>query len=125
MMTVTDSVGDDAMHTEKYDGAVRTARALQEIPMPMDLEATVEQRFMSFGPVSETMGTTGTLGSFMVGVNIVYLDAEDGGAVATDDIYTDTESSVTISGDFSFASTAWLDDSMACDEGSPMDLLQR
>ncbi len=30
-ITVTDSVGDDAEYTEKFDGAVRTARALQEI----------------------------------------------------------------------------------------------
>ena len=63
-ITVTDSVGDDAEYTAKYDSAVRTARALQETAMPMDLEATVEQRFKSFG--GETMGM---LGSFMVGVN--------------------------------------------------------
>ena len=119
-ITVTDSVGDDAEYTAKYDSAVRTSRALQEMPMPMDLEATVEQRFQMFG--TETMGT---LGSFMVGVNDEYLDADGGQEVVTTDIYADAESSVTISGDFSFASTAWLDDSMACDEPSPTDLLQR
>ena len=119
-MTVTDSVGDDAMHTAKFDGAVRTARALQEIAMPMYLEATVEQRFQSFGPDV----TMGTLGSFMVGTNVEYLDAADGGAVAGADIYTNDDSSVTISGDFSFADMAWLDDSMDCAEPSPMNLLQ-
>ena len=63
-ITVTDSVGDDAEYTAKYDSAVRTSRALQEMPMPMDLEATVEQRFQMFGAT-----TMGTLGSFMVGTN--------------------------------------------------------
>ena len=51
------------MYTAKYDGAVRTAKALQEIAMPMNLEATVEHRFQSFNTA-----TKGTLGSFMVGV---------------------------------------------------------
>ena len=119
-ITVTDSVGDDAMHTAKYDGAVRTTRALQEIAMPMDLEATVEERFQSFGPE----GTTGTLGSFMVGTNGDLLNAGSGAAVVDTDIYTNAESSVTISGDFSFASMAWLGASMACDDQSPDNLLQ-
>ena len=88
--------------------------------MPMDLEATVEQRFQSFG--TETMGT---VGSFMVGTNEAYLDAADGGTVVDADIFTDADSSVTISGDFSFAEMAWLDESMDCDTGTPADLLQR
>ena len=121
MMTVTDSLGDDAMHTEKYDSAVRTARALQENADPMDLEATVEQRFQSFGDES-----TGMLGSFIVGTNEDLLNADDGMAVTDDDIFTDADSSVTISGDFSFASMAWLvETGTACDAGTPTDLLQR
>ena len=36
-MMVTDSVGDDAEHTASYTNAVRTARALQETPMPNEL----------------------------------------------------------------------------------------
>ena len=111
MMTVTDSLGDNAMHTEKYDGAVRTSRALQEMPMPMDLEATVEQRFMSFGDA-----TMGPLGSFMVDTNDEILNAVDGSDVEQMDIYDDGESSVTISGDFSFALAAWLDEEAACDD---------
>ena len=98
MMTVTDSLGDDAMHTAKYDGAVRTRRALQETAMPMDLQATVEQRFQSFGGE-----TTGMLGSFMVGTDTDLLNADGGTDVTATDIYTDAESSVTISGDFSFS----------------------
>ena len=122
MITVTDSVGDDAMYTASYPNAVRTARALQEMADPLDLEATVEQRFQSFGAA-----TMGTVGSFIVGTNEAYLNAADGTAVADTDIFTNAESSVTISGDFSFASTAWLDDSMMCDEieADRTDLLQR
>ena len=71
----------------------------------MDLEATVYERFKSFG--TETMGT---LGSFMVGANTELLNAENGEAVAVGDIITtDDTSSVTISGDFSFVSArGWM-----------------
>ena len=110
-MTVTDSVGDGAEHTASYTNAVRTMRALQETAEPMDLEATVDERFKSFG-----MATMGTLGSFMVGANAEFLNADDGSAVAVGDIITtDDTSSVTISGDFSFVSAAWLDDDGMCD----------
>ena len=111
-MMVTDSVGDAAEHAATYTNAVRTARALDEKADPMNLTATVEERFMSFGTE-----TTGTLGSFMVGVNTEYLDAEDGEMVMLDDIIEPGDtSSVTISGDFSFVSAAWLDDDGMCDE---------
>ena len=53
----------------------------------------------------------------MVGVNTEYLDAEDGEMVMLDDIIEPGDtSSVTISGDFSFVSAAWLDDDGMCDE---------
>ena len=48
-MMVTDSVGDAAEHTASYTNAVRTMRALTETADPMNLVATVEERFMSFG----------------------------------------------------------------------------
>ena len=121
-MTVTDSLGDDAMHTAKYDGAVRTMRALQETPMPMDLVATVEERFQMFRTATGT-AAIGTLGSFKVGVNTDLRDADNGEAIVETDIYANADSSVTISGDFSFASTAWLDDEAACDDDGE-DLLQ-
>ena len=126
MMTVTDGLGDDAMHTAKYDGAVRTMRALQETAKPMGLVATVEQRFMSFGDA-----TMGPLGSFMVGLNTDYLNAENGAPISGDlnddnGIMMNSTSSVTISGDFSFASMAWLDTAGTCDAvADPPDLLQR
>ena len=91
-MTVTDSLGDGLMHMSSYSNAVLTKRALDEMPMPaMDLVATVEQRFQSFGGE-----TKGTLGSFMVGVKTEYLNAADGEDVEIADIYADAESSVTI-----------------------------
>ena len=115
-MMVTDSVGDGAEHAASYTNAVRTMRALQETAEPMDLEATVDERFKSFGP----MGTMGTLGSFMVGANTELLAADDGVAVVLgEDIIEEAladGSSVTISGDFSFVSAAWLDDDDACDD---------
>ena len=123
-MTVTDSLGDGAEHTESYTNAVRTDRALQEIAMPLNLQATVEQRFKSFGPIEGTMGTMGTLGSFIVETDITLLNAAGGEAVAVANIYDDAESSVTISGDFSFAETAWLAGMVDCPEGTG-DLLQR
>ena len=113
-MTVTDSVGDDAMHAESYTNAVRTKRALEETAKPKDLEATVEERFQSFGPLPG--GSKGTLGSFMVGTNLELLNAATGGVVAQTNIYDNDTSSVTISGDFSFVSEAWLDTSMDCSE---------
>ena len=120
-MMVTDSVGDAAMHTASYTNAVRTMRALQETADPMNLTATVEERFMSFGP--ETMGT---LGSFMVGANTELRNADDGSAVVVGDIITtDDTSSVTISGDFSFAEMAWLQTAEVCDTTDATDLLQR
>ena len=111
----TDSVGDGAEHSASYTNAVRTMRALQETAMPMNLEATVDERFKSFGP----MGTKGTLGSFMVGANTDLLDADGGVAVGLADIIGETladGSSVTISGDFSFVSAAWLDTTNACND---------
>ena len=121
-MTVTDSLGDGLMHMSSYPNAVRTMRALQETAMPLNLEATVEQRFQSFGTGDDN--NKGTLGSFMVGVKTEYLNAADGAAVAQINIYDNDESSVTISGDFSFASMAWLD-AMADCSGEPDDLLLR
>ena len=102
--------------TASYTSAVRTMRALDPVATPMDLEATVEERFKSFGTE-----TTGTLGSFMVGVNEALLDAEDSGTVMLEDIIEPgATSSVTISGDFSFVEMAWLEDGPECD--TPADM---
>ena len=119
-MMVTDSVGDDEEHTASYSSAVRTMRALQETPMPMNLVATVEERFMSFGGMP-----MGTLGSFEVGMVTPALTHADGSPVELEEIIaTDETSSVTISGDFSFASMAWLQTAALCASGGD-DLLQR
>ena len=116
-MTVTDSLGDAEMYTESYPSAVLTKRALTEKPMPMNLVATVETRFKSFRSTTPNgpPAVRGTLGSFVVGANVAFLHAETGSAVAVVNIIaTDDTSSVTISGDFSFASAAWLDDDDMC-----------
>ena len=78
--------------------------------MPLNLQAKVDERFKSFGSDAAGMPVImGTLGSFMVGAKTEYLDANDGLAVVVGDIITtDDTSSVTISGDFSFAEMAWL-----------------
>ena len=103
------------MYTEGYPNAVRTMRALQETPTATNLVATVETRFKSFG--TETMGT---LGSFMVAANTDLLDAANGGMVMLDDIIENDDSSVTISGDFSFASLAWLQTAAICAPGGDL-----
>ena len=111
-MMVTDSVGDDEENAATYTNAVLTKRALEEMSTPgMDLVATVDHRFQSFG--GETMGT---LGKFEVGANETYRNA-DGTVVELGDIIEDTVamgSSVTISGDFAFVSAAWLDADGTC-----------
>ena len=116
-MTVTDTLGPE-MHAASYSNAVRTMRALDPTAMANDLTATVEERFKSFGP----MGTEDTLGSFMVGtVTPALKNALDGQDVTLENIIaTDDTSSVTISGDFSFVSMAWLEDGAECD--TPVDM---
>ena len=126
MMTVTDSVGDDEEYTASYTNAVRTTRALQETPMPVNLVATVEERFKSFRAADGTATTMGTLGSFMIGANTALLDALEGNMVVLEEDIIDPgeTSSVTISGDFSFASMAWLQATAACSTEGATDLRQ-
>ena len=125
-MTVTDGLGDDAVYTERYDDAVRTAEALTESPIPKGLVATVEERFKMFRAMDGTTTTMGTLGSFMVGmVTPALMNADGTGAVdlMADIIATGMDSSVTISGDFSFAEMAWLQTAEACTTQDAMNLL--
>ena len=112
-MTVTDSLGPEK-YTASYPNAVRTTRGLKEDATPLNLTATVDERFKSFG--SET---TGTLGSFVVKLAATDPPLRDATGVDADltDIITGTVedgSSVTISGDFSFVSRAWLDTMDTC-----------
>ena len=94
--------------------------------MPMNLTATVEERFKSFRAADGTATTMGTLGSFMIGANTTFLDALQGAAVEleTDIIATGDTSSVTISGDFSFAKMAWLQATADCNVTGATNLLQ-
>ena len=105
-MTVRDTLGPDIV-MRTYDGAIRTETALQEKATAKNAEATVEHRFVSFG--GKAMAT---LGSFMVSTNTKLLDAEDGGLIdqnADNDVIDPTMGTVTIEGDFSFASRVWLE----------------
>ena len=94
-----------------------------ETPMPLNLEATVEHRFHELqrcghGDARQLHG-----GSLEPGL----LTAAEGTVVTdlTNIIATDDASSVTISGDFSFAEMAWLDTAATCNVvASPGDLLQ-
>ena len=116
-MTVTDTLGPE-MVTRKYNGAIRTAMALQEKATPKNAEATVEHRFMSFDG-----NATAALGSFMVSANTELLAADDGEVIKfeavadTNDVIDPTMGTVTIEGDFSFASRVWLEAAAA--EGAP------
>ena len=129
-MIVTDSVGPE-METTSYLNAVQTIRALDETPMAVNLEATVKERFKSFGGDFK-----GTLGSFMVGIAPAMpplLNAADGEEVMlgniiklADDGSVTMDSSLTISGDFSFVSSAWLAATNECTpESSPPGLVQK
>ena len=103
-MTVRDTLGPDIV-MRTYDGAIRTETALQEKATAKNAEATVEHRFVSFG--GKAMAT---LGSFMVSTNTKLLDAEDGGLIdqnTDNDVIDPTMGTVTIEGDFSFASRGW------------------
>ena len=123
-ITVTDSVGDGAVYTESYPNAVRTMRALGEKPMASNLVATVEERFQMFKTATGTTAM-GTLGSFMVETNVAYLHAATGGVVNQANIYSNDDSSVTISGDFSFAEMAWLQTAPVCDDATQAPNLRR
>ena len=91
------------MVTLTYNGAIRTANALQETATPKNAEATVKHRFVSFNG-----DTAATLGSFGVSANTELLAADDGLAVelaaGNTDVIDPAMGTVTISGDFSFAS---------------------
>ena len=122
-MTVRDTLGPE-MVTRTYNGAIRTAKALQEKATPKNAEATVEHRFVSFD--GKAMAT---LGSFMVSANTELLDADNGEVIeltATDgtggnDVIDPTMGTVTIEGDFSFASRVWLQDEPTTDDGTACD----
>ena len=109
-MTVRDTLGPE-MITRTYSGAIRTAKALQETATPKNAEATVKHRFVSFDG-----SPTATLGSFMVGmVDPPLLNAAGGAPVALtptadnadNHVIDPSMGTVTIEGDFSFASRVW------------------
>ena len=116
-----------------YPGAVTVKSGVKPAPAPNNLMATVANSFQSFGMDTTasppTPILTGTLGSFTVGLEAAAApfqrNASDGSTVetlgvlvesssATASTVGDNDSSVTIMGDFSFVSAAWLDSAAAC-----------
>ena len=130
-MNVSDNLPLPATHTESYPGAVRVAAALKEtatMNMPI---ATVASKFLSFSDGAGGTMQEATVGSFMVGMEMMRLAADDAGAVEARDLYAagtneanggsdgvdaTAESSVTIMGDFAFAHMVTLDDTATCDD---------
>jgi hypothetical protein len=138
-LNVSDNLPLPATHSEGYSGAVAIASALEEMATASNPKATVASSFLSFeGNVMDadtTNDTTqqATVGSFMTSVDTDLLAADDGNAVEELDLYAvgattanaeagDGESSVTISGDFSFVTMAFLHDAADCDSNNPTDL---
>ena len=134
--TVTVSVVNDRRTrpqttTATHGSAVRLARTLSAAVMPNDATALVTTGFKSFRAGMGTTAQAALMGSFMVGAAdmagpddeadrvAVYRDADDGALVNFDALVnggtatpngTDlaTVSNVMISGNFSFASSVWL-----------------
>ena len=129
-----DDLRENPTHSESWGGAVVAKSGVVETAIPKDAIAAVENLFKSFWPhVDGSPVLMANLGSFTVaegdalsaatGVAPVagtVLDfGTDGTAPATGD------SSVTISGDFSFASKVTLDAAAGCTTTVTADLLLR
>ena len=138
-------VDSPGTHTASYEGAVAVANGLKPTATPMSVIARVESSFQNFGTENadndpntpETPILMANLGTFMLGVDPATILVADDGSVATlsdlidvgstnvDDVETGA-SSVTITGDFSFAGRAWLDDADCGDtDTGTNDLLKR
>ena len=136
-------VVDAGVHTATEGDAVRVASSIMESKIAIDQVATVQDKFLKFGD-----NLMVPLGSVTIGVDTTHQKANGEGVVVVADVYggtgnaaitadadvPDGESTVTISGDFSFASSVWLDDTSndgeapginLCNdgtEGTPVDL---
>ena len=128
MMTVTDGGGS---HRSSFNAAVNVAKALKPGGENNDPTATVASKFLSFDS-----GQTATLGSVFVTVDGAVRTAADGALLTPDtaasglellvtpgeagaDASTDDVTTVVISGDFSFASKAWLAGNVEAPETDP------
>ena len=137
---LTGIVDNPGANTASYSGAIAVKDGLKETPDPNNPVALVSDGFKSFGvknaDASETRDLRETVGSFAIALSATdLLDAADGmtiaGVAELVDVGTegadvaDGGSSVTFTGDFSFAAMVWLDEMEECDDGSPTDLLKR
>jgi hypothetical protein len=140
-MNVSDNLPLPASKTKSYLGAVRAADALKETAEAAELsmrEAQVVTDFMQFGVDENDPDTTANVGSFMVSQETTY-NKQDGtgatvlsdliapGAIADDGEVVRDGSSVTVTGDFSFAANVVWDSATDCSTAPAdgTDLLQR
>lgn len=136
--------GTGGTKTASYPGAVAIASGVKPDAMPNTLTTYVARSYRDFGMTAGTPPAailSGTLGNFMVGLTAAaapfQLNASDGSTVEDLSILVaDTgtaantvgsDSSVTIMGDFSFVSNAWLEPTTAtppCEftDGTDVDL---
>ena len=138
-MNVSDNLPLPAAHSESYSGAVAIASALEETATANTPKATVASSFLGFEGELLNQETTddttqmATVGTFMTSVDTDLLAANDGLDVAAENLYAegtnaanteagDGENSVTISGDFSFDTIAFLRNAADCDSNTPPDL---
>ena len=130
-MNVSDNLPLPATNDASYSGAVRIAAALKPVAMATSPTATVASKFLSFAD-GDDEGTDpdqlATVGSFTVGMaDPALINAADGtdvvmenlidiGENTVNDVADDgSDSSVTVTGDFSFASRVTFDEMAGCD----------
>ena len=126
-----EGVESPGMKTASYSNPVGVVSGIKGTASPMSPTATVANSFQSFGmttdatPVPNLMAT---VGSFMLGLGTEtgsrHLNAANGSEVTALNTLVDigndgtdptgTDSTVTFTGDFSFADHAWLDDAATC-----------
>ena len=139
-----DLLGDTGgTKTASYPGAVAVASGVKPDAMTATLTTEVARSYRDFGMAGDPLAPvlTGTLGNFMVGLTAAaapyQLNADDGSNVETLAVLVaaggtaansvGADSSVTIMGDFSFVSNAWLEPATAdprCEftDGTDVDL---
>ena len=140
---LTGIVDSPGANTASYPGAIAVDDGIKETPTPKSPLALVSDGFKSFGmkngpaPAAADRDLSETVGSFAIALSATdLLSAVDGSTVSTVDdlvdVGTDGEavmdgaSSVTFTGDFSFAAMVWLDSDAMCDmQTATADLLKR
>ena len=140
---LTGIVDNPGANIASYAGAIAVDGGINETPTPQNPTALVSDGFKSFGmkngsaPVNaDARDLMETVGSFAIELSADDLlsaaDATTVGDVSdlvdvgsNGDPVADGASSVTFTGEFSFAAMVWLDSVADCSTQSPTDLLKR